>query len=120
MCVHSSLFISLLVNYNFENCYCYNYVASTQVLTRSWSCFTLHLPHRVAVTSVRFDFKVKLYSIGRSPPNSDDYRHSPAFTLRSSCAIPATISDYQRFIKRYKIWCDVPIRYVYKPHVEND
>src|SRR4029434_4979394 len=47
----------------------------------------------------------------RSPTITDDYQRSPAFTQRSSGAIPATMDDYQRFLKRHRtltrtLWCD--------------
>ena len=38
----------------------------------------------------------------RSPPIPSDHRRSLAFTQRSSGAIPATMGDYQRFLKRQK------------------
>jgi hypothetical protein len=50
----------------------------------------------------------------RSTPISGDYWCSLAFTQGSSGAIPATIGDYQRFLKRHRTltrtsWCDGPI-----------
>src|SRR4029434_3788409 len=49
------------------------------------------------------------------PAFSADHRRLPAFTQLSSGAIPATMDDYQRFLKRHRmltrtLWCDGPMR----------
>src|SRR4029434_10388307 len=50
----------------------------------------------------------------RSPPITDDYQRSPAFTQCSSGALPATMDDYQRFLKLHRTrtsWCDGALKH---------